>query len=89
MNRFEAWEAHNLAKFAQEATTRLTEQEALIESLQADLKAAIRAYRHLVIEGAKNDLPVSTEVGRASHLAQVGLDPAKPEDDAAPAREES
>jgi hypothetical protein len=62
MNRFAAWEAHNLAKFAQEAATRLTEQDELIKSLKADLKAAIRAYRHLVIEGAKNEsLPISTE----------------------------
>jgi hypothetical protein len=62
MNRFMAWEAHNLAKFAQDATTRLLEQQELIESLQADLKTAIRAYRHLVIEGAKHEsLPISTE----------------------------
>lgn len=62
MNRFAAWEARNLAKFAQEAATRLTEQDELIKSLEADLKAAIRAYRHLVIEGAKNEsLPISTE----------------------------
>jgi DNA-binding transcriptional MocR family regulator len=55
MSRFAAWEARNLAKFAQEATTRLLEQEELIESLQADLKTAIRAYRHLVIEGANRE----------------------------------
>jgi hypothetical protein len=55
MNRFEAWEAHNLAKFAQDAAERLSEQDELIESLQADLKAAIRAYRHLVIERANDD----------------------------------
>jgi len=62
VNRFAAWEAHNLAKFAQEATARLNEQDELIKSLEADLKAAIRAYRHLVIEGAKNEsLPISTE----------------------------
>jgi hypothetical protein len=61
MTRFEAWEAHNLAKFAREATARLLEQEELIESLQADLKTAIRAYRHLVIEGANHDLSISTE----------------------------
>ena len=62
MNRFAAWEAHNLAKFAQDAVARLTEQDELIKSLEADLKAAIRAYRHLVIEGAKNEsLPISTE----------------------------
>jgi hypothetical protein len=60
--RFEAWEAHNLAKFAQDAAKRLSEQDELIESLQADLKTAIRAYRHLVIEGTKNDsLSVRTE----------------------------
>jgi hypothetical protein len=62
MNRFSAWEAHNLAKFAQDATTRLLEQDELIKSLQADLKTAIRAYRHLVIEGTKNDsLSIRTE----------------------------
>ena len=61
MNRFAAWEAHNLAKFAQEATARLLEQDELIESLQADLKAAIRAYRHLVIKGANDDLSIRTE----------------------------
>ena len=62
MNRFEAWEAHNLAKFAQDAAARLSEQDELIKSLEADLKAAIRAYRHLVIQGTKNDsLPIRTE----------------------------
>jgi hypothetical protein len=64
MNRFEAWEAHNLAKFARDAAKRLSEQDELIESLQADLKTAIRAYRHLVIEGANNEsLPISTKQG--------------------------
>jgi hypothetical protein len=61
MNRFAAWEAHNLAKFAQDAAKRLSEQDELIESLQADLKAAIRAYRHLVIERANDDLSIRTE----------------------------
>jgi hypothetical protein len=62
MSRFEAWEAHNLAKFAQDATTRLLEQDELIKSLQADLKTAIRAYRHLINEREKNDsLPIRTE----------------------------
>ena len=55
MSRFAAWEAHNLAKFAQDAAVRLSEQEALIESLQADLKTAIRAYRHLIIEGENRE----------------------------------
>lgn len=55
MNRFAAWETRNLAKFAQDAAMRLSEQEALIESLQADLKTAIRAYRHLIIEGENRE----------------------------------
>ena len=59
--RFAAWEAHNLAKFAQDAAKRLSEQDELIESLQEDLKAAIRAYRHLVIERANDDLSIRTE----------------------------
>ena len=61
MNRFEAWETHTLAKFAQDAAVRLSEQEALIESLQADLKTAIRAYRHLINEREKNDLSLNTD----------------------------
>jgi hypothetical protein len=62
MSRFEAWEAHNTAKFARDCAKALSEQEELIKSLRADLKTAIRAYRHLVIEGPKNDsLPISTE----------------------------
>jgi len=62
MSRFEAWETHNLARFARDAVKTLSEQDELIKSLQADLKTAIRAYRHLVIERAENDsLPISTE----------------------------
>jgi hypothetical protein len=66
MNRFEAWEAHNLAKFAQDAAKRLSEQEELIESLRADLKTAIRAYRHLVIEGENREQNYAVDPSRAS-----------------------
>jgi hypothetical protein len=66
MNRFAAWETHNLAKFAQDAAMRLSEQEALIESLQADLKAAIRAYRHLIIEGENREQNYSVDSSRTS-----------------------
>jgi len=65
MNRFAAWETHNLAKFAQDAAMRLSEQEALIESLQADLKAAIRAYRHLIIEGENREQNNTVDSSRA------------------------
>ena len=68
MSRFAAWETRNLAKFAQDAAVRLSEQEELIESLQADLKTAIRAYRHLVIEGANNDQNNTVDSSRAPRL---------------------
>jgi 3-oxoacyl-[acyl-carrier-protein] synthase III len=66
MSRFAAWESRNLAKFAQEATARLLEQEELIESLQADLKTAIRAYRHLIIEGENREQNNTVDSSRAS-----------------------
>ena len=66
MSRFAAWETRNLSKFAQDAAVRLSEQEALIESLQADLKTAIRAYRHLVIEGANREQNNTVDSSRAS-----------------------
>jgi hypothetical protein len=68
MSRFAAWEARNLAKFAQEATTRLLEQDELIESLQADLKTAIRAYRHLVIERANHEQNNTVDSSRTPRL---------------------
>jgi hypothetical protein len=68
MSRFAAWESRNLAKFAQDAAVRLSEQEELIESLQADLKTAIRAYRHLVIEGANNDQNYTVDSSRTPRL---------------------
>ena len=68
MNRFAAWESRNLAKFAQDAAVRLSEQEELIESLRADLKTAIRAYRHLVIEGANNDQNYTVDSSRTPRL---------------------
>jgi dethiobiotin synthetase len=64
MNRFDAWETRNLAKFAEDAAARLAQQYELIESLQADLKTALRAYRHLVIEGAKNEVSSVRELHR-------------------------
>jgi hypothetical protein len=68
MNRFAAWETRNLAKFAQDAAVRLSEQEELIKSLQEDLKTAIRAYRHLVIEGANNDQNYTVDSSRPPRL---------------------
>ncbi len=44
---FATWSQVNLAKFADEAYTKLCEQDDIIQHLQCDLKTAIEAYRTL------------------------------------------
>ena len=44
---FSTWSQANLAKFAEEAYTKLCEQDDIIQQLQCDLKTAIEAYRNL------------------------------------------
>ena len=44
---FATWSQANLAKFAEEAYTKLGEQDDIIQQLQCDLKTAIEAYRNL------------------------------------------
>jgi hypothetical protein len=44
---FATWSQANLAKFAEEAYTKLCEQDDIIQQLQCDLKTAIEAYRNL------------------------------------------
>ena len=44
---FATWSQANLAKFAEEAYTKLCEQDDIIQQLQCDLKTAIEAYRTL------------------------------------------
>jgi hypothetical protein len=48
MANFETWQYDNLVKFAVEANERLALLNAEIEALNADLKAAINAYRDLL-----------------------------------------
>ena len=48
MTDFESWSKESLVMFARDANERMREQKAEIEALQADLKAAIEAYRDLV-----------------------------------------
>jgi len=52
MSRFEAWEQHNLARFAKEANEKLLTQQEEIETLQENLRVALDAYRQLVIKHA-------------------------------------
>jgi hypothetical protein len=44
---FATWSQANLAKFAEEAYTKLCEQDDIIQQLQCDLKTAIEACRNL------------------------------------------
>jgi hypothetical protein len=48
MTDFSTWRYENLVKFAVEANERLALLNAEIEALNADLKAAINAYRDLL-----------------------------------------
>ena len=48
MADFTTWTQENLAKFAQDATDKMTEQNEQIQQLQCDLKDAIEAYRAII-----------------------------------------
>jgi len=48
MTDFAAWRFENLVQFAKESTERMNLLNAEIEALNADLKAAINAYRDLL-----------------------------------------
>jgi hypothetical protein len=48
MANFETWQYQNLVQFAKESTERMNLLNAEIEALNADLKAAINAYRDLL-----------------------------------------
>jgi hypothetical protein len=48
MTDFGAWRYENLVQFAKESTERMNLLNAEIEALNADLKAAINAYRDLL-----------------------------------------
>ena len=48
MTDFSAWRYENLVQFAKEATQRMNLLNAEVDALNADLKAAINAYRDLL-----------------------------------------
>ena len=48
MSNFKTWTQENLAQFADEANTKMVEQNERIEQLQRDFKDAIEAYRALM-----------------------------------------
>jgi hypothetical protein len=48
MTDFGAWRYENLVQFAKESTERMNLLNAEIDALNADLKAAINAYRDLL-----------------------------------------
>ena len=52
MNRFQAWERDNLARFCQDCYGKLKDQEREIKALREDLRTVLDAYRRLVVEHA-------------------------------------
>ena len=48
MTNFATWRYENLVQFAKEATERINLLNVEVEALNADLKTAIEAYRHLL-----------------------------------------
>jgi hypothetical protein len=48
MTDFATWRYENLVQFAKESTERMQMLNVEIEALNADLKTAIEAYRHLL-----------------------------------------
>jgi len=64
MTDFGAWRYENLVQFAKESTERMNLLNAEIEALNADLKAAINAYRDLLRRDALGFL-------KATHPAEA------------------
>jgi hypothetical protein len=59
MTDFAVWRYENLVQFAKEATERMNLLNAEVEALNADLKAAINAYRDLLRRDALGFLETS------------------------------
>ena len=54
---FDLWSKESLVLFARDSTERMAQQQAEIEVLRADLRAAIDAYRALVTQGEVSRQP--------------------------------
>jgi hypothetical protein len=68
MANFETWQYQNLVQFAKEATERMNLLNAEVEALNADLKAAINAYRDLL----RRDASVLLETSHTAETKQSG-----------------
>jgi len=68
MANFETWQYQNLVQFAKEATERMNLLNAEVEALNADLKAAINAYRDLL----RRDAPVLLETSHTAEAEKAG-----------------
>jgi hypothetical protein len=68
MTDFAAWRYENLVQFAKESTERMDLLNAEIEALNADLKAAINAYRDLL----RRDTSGFLETSHTTETKQTG-----------------
>lgn len=53
LTEFLAWKHENLAKFCNDCSEQLTEKDKEITELRENLRAALDAYRSLVVENAR------------------------------------
>jgi hypothetical protein len=68
MANFETWQYQNLVQFAKKATERMNLLNAEVEALNADLKAAINAYRDLL----RRDAPVLLKTTHPTETEKTG-----------------
>lgn len=61
MAEFNVWEQETLARFASDAQERMTQQDAEIEALRADLRTALTAYRALLISSHPSSSQTSAD----------------------------
>ena len=54
---FSTWDRATLDNFARDACVKMQQQQETIEQLTLDKKAAIEAYRMLIIKGTPYDSP--------------------------------
>ena len=57
MANFNTWSTENLVRFAEEATSKMIEQDEYIAQLQRDVTDAIEAYRVLMRKSEQSPQP--------------------------------
>ena len=70
MTDFESWSKESLVMFARDSTERMAQQKAEIAALRSDLRAAMDAYRALVITSTPRPAPSQTSSSPRSRASR-------------------